>query len=299
MIFIATSSHTLQHLCHQLRRQSVPQLQAALAARDQATPALRQRRPAAEAEGQPHETRRAADVAGRHARPQQQGVGPEIGPHALLGHTTKDLQALVQLPVRRARVHEVREDVDVGLQAVLRRKLLHQLERPVRAFAAVRKLHEDRERERAGFHACVLHLLQQLHALVVHAALGTAVDERVVCYFVGTELVRLLHRLQQVKGLVHTPLLAIALEDGTVGDKVWLYLLLRHTIQEGLHTAHVSSTRTRINEGIVCDNGERELSLHHLFVDHPHPIKHLQVCEALENRAVDDYVEQRLSLLIS
>mmetsp|Transcript_1424 Transcript_1424/g.4610 ORF Transcript_1424/g.4610 Transcript_1424/m.4610 type:complete len:215 (+) Transcript_1424:100-744(+) len=171
----APACNSLQHLRDQVHRKAAAQSQRCLGACNEA-PEEGREGGAAEAKGQIHETDCCVELANRQTRPNQQRVAPHVGPHAAAAHAAQHLQTLVQVAMRCAGMHEVGIDVDVGLQAVLLRKLLHHLEGLVWLLGAVRELHEDGQRERAGADAHGLHLLEELHALVVEALLGATVD---------------------------------------------------------------------------------------------------------------------------
>mmetsp|Transcript_28010 Transcript_28010/g.80360 ORF Transcript_28010/g.80360 Transcript_28010/m.80360 type:complete len:200 (-) Transcript_28010:604-1203(-) len=194
-----------------------------------------------QAEGRPQDGRGGAALPGVDLAPEEQRVAPGVGPDPGAQHADEHGEGLRQVLVHDASLQEVVVHMDIQAEVVRQGQVLAELEGDVELAAAVRQLHQDGEGEVARLHAVGLHLLEDLHALLVQVLACTAIQECVVGLLIRPHVLGLLHGLQQLPSLVQAVVLAVALEHGAVGHEVRLDPLLEHLLeQEGRAAAHAA-----------------------------------------------------------
>mmetsp|Transcript_108344 Transcript_108344/g.288305 ORF Transcript_108344/g.288305 Transcript_108344/m.288305 type:complete len:249 (+) Transcript_108344:163-909(+) len=194
-----------------------------------------------EAERRPEEAVGHPAVRGGDGSAEQQRVGADVGADLLLQHLHEHCHGPLHLPLRDARLQQVVVDMNVEPEAVRPRQLLAQLEGNAELLAAVGQLHQNGQREVARLHAIGLHLLEDLHALLVEVLTGAAVQEGVVGLLVGPHVPGLLHRVEELPRLLQLVVLAVALQHRAVGHQVWLDPLLEHLVEQGGRPADLAA----------------------------------------------------------
>mmetsp|Transcript_26149 Transcript_26149/g.55350 ORF Transcript_26149/g.55350 Transcript_26149/m.55350 type:complete len:400 (-) Transcript_26149:1762-2961(-) len=188
--------------------------------------------------------------------------------------------------------------MDVGPEAVLPRYLLNEAEGTVQLVRPVHELHEQGECEVAWLDTLALHTLQQLQPLVHQIVLRTTVEQGVEHYLVWLELRLLLHLLEDVEALLSVADLAVALDHRAVGDEVGLDARRLHVLNDLRHAVHATAPRASIGERVVSHDGQIHVPLEHLLVDGPDTLNSLLPGEALQDRAVDHRVQCVGALLV-
>mmetsp|Transcript_100973 Transcript_100973/g.179151 ORF Transcript_100973/g.179151 Transcript_100973/m.179151 type:complete len:209 (+) Transcript_100973:193-819(+) len=190
--------------------------------------------------------------------------------------------------------------MNVQLEAVLLGKLITNVESPLNLVAATAAghLHKHREREICRAHSLLLHLLEQPHAAVVKTLTRTAVEEGVVHDLIWFELSGPAHIVKHFERLLEPIRLAVAFDDGTVGDNADLEALPIDLLQEHWDASHVAAPGASVNQCVERHQRELHLALDHLVIDSPNAVETPLVSETLQDRPVDNGIHQVTSLLI-